>query len=88
MRGDFETTPPSLAIFDHMIAYVPSLDLYLDGTAEDHGSTELPAGDRGALALRVNEGKAQIVHLPDPPASSSVRTLGMDVEFKSDFANS
>jgi tetratricopeptide (TPR) repeat protein/transglutaminase-like putative cysteine protease len=71
-KGDFETDPASLAPFDHAIAYVPSLDLYLDGTAEWTGSTELPAMDRNALALQVNEGKPKLVHLPDPPASESV----------------
>ncbi len=39
--------------------YVPSLDLYLDGTAEHTGSTELPAMDRGALALQINRGQAE-----------------------------
>ena len=73
-RGDFETDPASLAPFDHAIAYVPSLDLYLDGTAEFTGSTELPAMDRAALALQVNEGHPKLVHLPDPPASASVTT--------------
>jgi tetratricopeptide (TPR) repeat protein len=71
-KGDIEPSPASLAPFDHMIAYVPSLDLYLDGTAEYTGSLELPAMDRGALALQVNEGDAKLVHLPDPPASESV----------------
>ena len=84
MRGDFETEPASLAPFDHAIAYVPSLDLYLDGTAEYTGSTELPAMDRGALALQINEGKPKLVHLPEPPpptASSSKHveaTVGTD----------
>jgi len=72
MKGDFDTAPASLAPFDHAIAYVPSLDLYLDGTAEYTGSLELPAMDRGALALQINEGKPLLVHLPDPPASESV----------------
>lgn len=72
MRGLFEQEPASLAPFDHAIAYVPSMDLYLDGTAEYTGSTELPAMDRGAMALQINEGKAKLVHLPDPPASESV----------------
>ena len=71
-KGDIEAAPASLAPFDHMIAYVPSLDLYLDGTAEYSGSLELPAMDRGALALQINEGNAKLVHLPDPPASASV----------------
>lgn len=74
-KGDFESEPASLAPFDHAIAYVPSLNLYLDGTAEYTGSTELPQMDRGALAVQVNEGKPKLVHLPDPPASESVLSL-------------
>jgi tetratricopeptide (TPR) repeat protein len=71
-KGDIETTPASLAPFDHMIAYVPSLDLYLDGTAEYSGSLELPAMDRGALAMQVNGGAPKLVRLPDPPPGASV----------------
>ncbi len=74
MRGDFGTEPASLAPFDHAIAYVPSLDLYLDGTAEDTGSRELPAMDRGALALQINEGNPKLTRLPDPGADASVTT--------------
>ena len=83
-RGDFETDPASLAPFDHAIAYVPSLDLYLDGTAENTGSTELPSMDRGALALQVNEGKPKLVHLPDPPASESVTSRKVDISMSAD----
>ena len=72
LRGDIEPEPASLAPFDHAIAYVPSLDLYLDGTAEHAGSTELPAMDRGAIALQINEGKAKLVRLPSPPPEESV----------------
>ncbi|WP_394824306.1 DUF3857 domain-containing protein [Pendulispora albinea] len=72
MRGGFETYPASLAPFDHAIAYVPSLDLYLDGTAEYTGSMELPSMDRGSLAIQINEGKPKLVQLPDPPANESV----------------
>src|SRR5580700_73209 len=83
-RGDFETDPASLAPFDHAIAYVPSLDLYLDGTAEFTGSSELPAMDRAALALQVNEGHPKLVHLPDPPASESVSTKKVDATIGAD----
>ena len=62
-RGDIESSPASLAPFDHAIAYVPSLDLYLDGTAEYTGSMELPAMDRGALALQINQGAPKLVRL-------------------------
>lgn len=84
IRGDFETAPASLAPFDHAVAYVPSLDLYLDGTAEYTGSAELPAMDRGALALQVNEGRAKLVHLPDPPASQSVTSRKIDLAVAAD----
>ncbi len=72
MRGDFETEPASLAPFDHAIAYVSSMNLYLDGTAEWTGSNELPPMDHGALALQINEGKPKLVHLPEPTAEDSV----------------
>ncbi|MFT6628044.1 MAG: transglutaminase-like putative cysteine protease/tetratricopeptide (TPR) repeat protein [Flavobacteriales bacterium] len=55
-RGRVVGTPPSLAYFNHAIAYVPSLDLYLDGTAGFSGSGELPAGDQSASALLVHDG--------------------------------
>lgn len=71
-RGDIESSPASLAPFDHAIAYVPSLDLYLDGTAEHSGSGELPPMDQGAIALQINEGKAKLVRLPQHPPERSV----------------
>jgi tetratricopeptide (TPR) repeat protein len=83
-KGDIEPSPASLAPFDHMIAYVPDLDIYLDGTAEYTGETELPAMDRGALALQVNEGTPKLVHLPDPPASESVSLHKVDATLSAD----
>ena len=86
MRGEFETEPASLAPFDHAIAYVPSLDLYLDGTAEYSGATELPGMDRGALALQINEGHPKLVHLPDPPPSETVMSMHIDATVTPDAA--
>jgi cellulose synthase operon protein C len=80
LRGDFATFPASLAPFDHAIAYVPSLDLYLDGTAEFTGSTELPVMDRGSLGLQINEGKPKLVHLPEPPPSESVASKRIEAQ--------
>ena len=65
MRGDFKSNIASLSVFDHAIAYVPSLDLYLDGTAEGTGIRELPVMDRGALALRIQSGSPELVRLPE-----------------------
>ena len=57
MKGDFRSSIASFAPFDHAIAYVPSMNLYLDGTAELTGINELPRMDIGALGLLVNEGQ-------------------------------
>jgi tetratricopeptide (TPR) repeat protein len=86
MRGDIGDFPASLAPFDHAIAYVPSLDLYLDGTAELTGSNELPAMDRGAVGLQINEGKPKLVRLPQPPAEESVVRRKVDVTLGADAA--
>jgi cellulose synthase operon protein C len=84
MRGDFGSEPASLAPFDHAIAYVPSLQLFLDGTAENTGSTELPAMDRGAIGLLINEGKRQLVRLPEAPASESVTAQDYEIALAAD----
>jgi cellulose synthase operon protein C len=51
--GYIEETPPSMWAFNHAIVYVPALDLYLDGTAEQSGWKELPYMDQGGMALVV-----------------------------------
>ncbi len=85
MRGDLPMgAPPSLAVFDHAIAYVPSLDLYLDGTAEGSGSSEFPAMDRGSVALQINEGKAKLVRLPNAGPEASPHDRKFDITLSAD----
>jgi cellulose synthase operon protein C len=84
-RGDLPPgAPPSLGVFDHAIAYVPSLDLYLDGTAEGSGSTELPEMDRGAVALQINEGRAKLVRLPNAGPEASPHERRFDLTLAAD----
>ncbi len=71
-RGKFRSDLPSLAPFDHAIAYVPSLDLYLDGTAEYTGAFELPVMDRKAMGLLILDGKAKRVTLPGSVPENNV----------------
>jgi hypothetical protein len=40
--------------------------------------------DRGALALRVNDGKSMLVHLPDPPPGESVSAHKVDAVILAD----
>ena len=52
--GFLEGTPATLWAFNHAIAYVPGLDLYLDATAENSGLRELPDLDQDAQVLRLD----------------------------------
>ncbi|MFL5308770.1 MAG: DUF3857 domain-containing protein [Polyangia bacterium] len=69
--GRLDPAPASLAIFDHAIVYVPGLNLYLDGTAEFSGTTELPAEDQGVMVLRVGPTGGTLTETPILPASAS-----------------
>lgn len=52
--GGLTGTPATLWAFNHAIAYIPGLDLYLDATAETSGLRELPDLDQDALVLRLD----------------------------------
>jgi tetratricopeptide (TPR) repeat protein len=52
--GALPEAPASLAVFNHAILRVPSLDLWLDGTAAHSGTAEIPGEDRGATVLVID----------------------------------
>jgi cellulose synthase operon protein C len=74
-QGAIATAPASMWLFDHAIAYVPSLDLFLDGTAEFSGVAELPAMDQGAMTLIVgahgNQPASELRTIPIGSADSN-----------------
>ncbi|MCP4605973.1 MAG: DUF3857 domain-containing protein [Proteobacteria bacterium] len=77
--GDVDTFPASLSVFNHAIAHVPALDLWLDGTAEHHGPAEFPFGDQGAPALRIGDGDAVFVHTPLMPPKQNATDTSLDI---------
>jgi tetratricopeptide (TPR) repeat protein len=85
-KGAIEPFPVSLAVFNHAIAYVPELDLYLDGTAEFSGSRELPSFDQGTSVMRVSADRRDFTTTPrfEPEANclndSYTVTLGEDAD--------
>jgi transglutaminase-like putative cysteine protease/tetratricopeptide (TPR) repeat protein len=81
-NGELDAQPASLAVFDHAIAYVPAMDLYLDGTAEFSGSDELPYQDQGVMVLRIDGGDGTLTHTPVLTADKSQqeRTLRLDMK--------
>ncbi len=83
--GLLSPEPASLSAFNHAIVYVPGLDVYLDGTAEYHGSKELPVSDRRANALIVDgEGHSQFVITPEARPDDNGTDLTMSVTLKDD----
>ncbi|MDI7267689.1 MAG: DUF3857 domain-containing protein [Myxococcota bacterium] len=63
---------PYIAQFDHAIAYVPALDLYLDGTMTFAAMTELATMDREALALIVGPDGQERATTPLEPRTPDV----------------
>jgi tetratricopeptide (TPR) repeat protein len=83
-NGAIDTEPASLSVFDHAIAYVPKLDLYLDGTAEHSGTRELPAGDQGVMVLVVGPNSAELKRTPVLPALNNLRTRTLNIALEDD----
>jgi tetratricopeptide (TPR) repeat protein len=69
--GRLETGPPSLAVFNHAITYVPKFNLWLDGTAEFSGSGELPYPDQDTQALIIDEGTTALTTTPADAADAN-----------------
>jgi tetratricopeptide (TPR) repeat protein len=88
-RGTLPEDHATMWAFNHAITYVPSLDLFLDPTAEFSGTTELPHQDQGAMALVVEtSGRTRLARLPTSrPAdnlneSSYVARIAKDGELR------
>jgi hypothetical protein len=82
--GAIAPAPASLAVFDHAIVYVPSLGLYLDGTAEFSGLKELPSQDQGVMVLRVGAHGARLVETPILPSADNRAIRSWIVRLKAD----
>lgn len=80
-NGEIAGLPASLAVFDHAIAYVPELDLYLDGTAEFTGIEELPQMDQGVTVLRVGPDDVTLAETPvlEPTVNQQTREVTLRV---------
>jgi transglutaminase-like putative cysteine protease len=83
-NGAIDGEPASLAVFDHAITYVPELDMYLDGTAEHSGTTELPTEDQGVTVLLVGPDGAELRKTPVLSAEQNQRTRTLAVQLEAD----
>lgn len=71
--GEIDRSPASLSVFNHAIVFVPSLDLWLDGTAEHHGTADFPFEDQDVTALRLSTDSVKLVTTPTLDASINTR---------------
>jgi transglutaminase-like putative cysteine protease len=83
-NGAIGEQPASLAVFDHAITYVPEFDLYLDGTAEHSGTSELPVEDQGVTVLVVGPKSAELRRTPVLEADKNKRTRTLRVALSAD----
>ncbi len=80
--GEIGPYPASMNVFNHAIAYVPSMDLFLDGTAEFNGTRELTTMDQSAQALIIEDGgKSRWVNMPvdKPEVNTLKQTMTFDL---------
>lgn len=83
--GTLSPEVASLAAFNHAIVYVPKFDLFLDGTAEFHGSRELASADRVANVLIVEpDAPSRFLTTPEGQPEDNVTSLSLDVTLKVD----
>ncbi len=84
--GALQEYPPSLAMFNHAIAYLPEYDLYLDGTAEFSGSGELPYQDRRGQVMLVGPEGTEFTRVPAADPKGNVYREDARVRFDKDGA--
>jgi hypothetical protein len=83
--GALSSEVASLSAFNHAIVYVPKLDRFLDGTAEFHGSRELPSADRFANVLVVEpSGPSRFFVTPEASPEENSTTMELTVALRVD----
>ncbi|MDL2355417.1 MAG: DUF3857 and transglutaminase domain-containing protein [Pseudomonadota bacterium] len=79
-------TIPTLGVFNHVITYVPSLDLYLDSTADSIAAGYLPAADLGKPVLLTGSGKLAATPSAQADKSRTVSWFGVRKDGRSSFS--
>jgi transglutaminase-like putative cysteine protease len=69
---------PTLGVFNHMITYVPGLDLYLDPTFDAPDPAALPAAILGKPALLLETGTFAMTPLLQPRRTVTAATVDID----------
>jgi transglutaminase-like putative cysteine protease len=76
---------PTLGVFNHMLTYVPALELYLDPTAESVGAGYLPAGILGKPVLLLKTGSFAMTPILQPERNRSSTWFDIRRDGRSSF---
>jgi len=76
---------PTLGVFNHVITFVPNLELYLDSTAATIAAGYLPTADLGKPVLLTGSGKLATTPASQKDQSSSVSWFGVRQNGDSSF---
>jgi transglutaminase-like putative cysteine protease len=76
---------PTLGVFNHMITYVPGLDLYLDPTAESVGAGYLSSGILGKPVLLLKTGAFAMTPILQPERNRSSTRFDIRRDGRSSF---
>ena len=76
---------PTLGVFNHVITYVPALDLYLDSTAESIAAGYLPSGVMGKPVLLAASGAFARTPSSQLNRHRTITTFGVHSDGRSDF---
>jgi hypothetical protein len=77
---------PTLGVFNHVITYVPILDLYLDSTADTIAAGYLPSADLGKPVLLTSSGKMAVTPYQQVEKSRTVTWFGVKKNGHSNFS--
>ncbi|MES2900119.1 MAG: DUF3857 and transglutaminase domain-containing protein [Pseudomonadota bacterium] len=76
---------PTLGIFNHVITYVPALELYLDSTAESIAAGYLPASVMGKPVLHARSGQLARTPATQPERSRTYGRFEIERDGRSKF---
>jgi hypothetical protein len=82
--GEVTPFPPSLAVFNHAVCYLPDQDLWLDGTAALFDIYDFPPQDQGTLALVLDGRGGRLTTTPVTPADRNLTDISLDIAAQAD----
>jgi transglutaminase-like putative cysteine protease len=74
----------TLQAFNHVIVYIPALELYVDPTVAFGAFSRLPTGDLGKPVVRVSDHGAVVARTPTPSVQDNVAELNTRIVMSAD----